>query len=222
MSKLQNVKAVQQLLAGTHKTQTRQSHYYGKTITEINEDDIIEKFKNGKPRIWIETDSSTNVRTRVTQNEGFKSRESESGYLIRQAQKELIMPSECPNCGNSMHNHEKKLNEKFWSIHKQCFDCIVKKESILRNDEEAWDLYQREKMYENAKSFFNEADEDVKGLEKIMTQAIRQVQNADGDIESFEASLSKEKFKDTVLKKYKEYKKKTLKELKDGEQNTRS
>ena len=86
MSKLQNVKAVQQLLAGTHKTQTRQSHYYGKTITEINEDDIIEKFKNGKPRIWIETDSYTNVRTRVTQNEGFKSRESESGYLIRQAQ----------------------------------------------------------------------------------------------------------------------------------------
>ena len=58
--------------------------------------------------------------------------------------------------------------------------------------------------------------EDVKGLEKIMTQAIRQVQNADGDIETFEASLSKEKFKDTVLKKYKEYKKKTLKELKDG------
>ena len=49
-----------------------------------------------------------------------------------------------------------------------------------------------------------------------MTQAIRQVQNADGDIETFEASVSKEKFKDTVLKKYKEYKKKTLKELKDG------
>ena len=216
MSKLQNVKAVKQLLAGTHKTQTRQSHYYGKSITEIQEDDIIEKFANGKPRIWIEIDPSTNVRIRITQNEGFKSRESESGYLIRQAQKELLMPSECPNCGTSMHNKEKRLNEKFWSIHKECFGCVIKKESILRNDEEAWDLYQREKMYENAKSFFSDADEDVKGLEKIMTQAIRQVQNADGDIETFEASVSKEKFKDTVLKKYKEYKKKTLKELKDG------
>tara|TARA_R110000851_G_scaffold17329_2_gene55109 strand:- start:835 stop:1488 length:654 start_codon:yes stop_codon:yes gene_type:complete len=216
MSKLQNVKAVQQLLAGTHKTQTRQSHYYGKSITEIDEDNIIEKFENGKPRIWIETDSYTNVRTRVTQNEGFKSRESESGYLIRQAQKDLLMPTECPNCGTLMHNKEKKLNKKFWPIHKECFGCVIKKESILVNDEKAWNLYQREKMYENAKAFFNDADEDVKGLEKIMTQAIRQVQNADGDIETFEASLSKEKFKDTVLKKYKEYKKKTLKELKDG------
>ena len=216
MNELQNVKAVRQLLAGTHKTQTRQTHYFGKIITEVADEDIIEKFTNGKPYIWIEVDPATNVRTRVTQNDGFKSRESEAGYLIRQSQKELLMPSDCPTCGYSMHNHEKRLNEKFWSIHKECFDCVVKKETLLRSDPEAWDSYQRDKMYKNAKSFFNDADEDVKGLEKIMTQAIRQVQNADGDVETFEASMSKEKFKDMVLHKYEEYKKDTLGELKNG------
>ena len=186
MNELQNVKAVRQLLAGTHKTQTRQTHYFGKIITEVADEDIIEKFTNGKPYIWIEVDPVTNVRTRVTQNDGFKSRESEAGYLIRQSQKELLMPSDCPTCGYSMHNHEKRLNEKFWSIHKECFDCVVKKETLLRSDPEAWDSYQR------------------------------QVQNADGDVETFEASMSKEKFKDMVLHKYEEYKKDTLGELKNG------
>ena len=47
MAKLQNVKAIQEMLAGTHKSQTRQTHYYGKTSTEILEEDILERFEDG-------------------------------------------------------------------------------------------------------------------------------------------------------------------------------
>ena len=35
MAKLQNVKAIKEMLAGTHRTQTRQTHYYGKTSTDV-------------------------------------------------------------------------------------------------------------------------------------------------------------------------------------------
>jgi len=216
MSKLQNVKAIQKMLSGTHKSQTRQVHYYGKTSNEILEENIIEKDEEGKPKIWIEVDPNTNARMRITQYDGWKSKETESGYLVRTAIKALEMPTECPQCGKGMHGTEKRLNEKFWNWQKQCFDCVVTMETKLRNDPEAWDEYQREKMYENAKSFFVDADGDVKGLQKMLTEATSGVQNADGDIESFAAGMSKKKFQDTILKEYKEYKEKTLKGLKDG------
>jgi len=216
MSKLQNVKAIKNMLSGTHKSQTRQTHYYGKTSNEILEENIIETSEDGKPKIWIEVDPNTNSRMRVTQHDGWKSKETESGYLVRKAIKALEMPSECPQCGKGMHGTERRLNEKFWNLQKQCFDCIVTLETKLRNDPEAWKLYQQEKMYENAKVFFNDADGDVEGLEKILTEASSGVQNADGDLETFEAAMSKKKFKSTILKEYKKYKKQTLLELKNG------
>jgi len=217
MSKLKNIKAIQDMLSGTHKSQTRQTHYYGITSTKVLEENIIERDEDGKPKIWIEIDPITKSRSRITQYEGWKCKESESGHLVRKALKILEMPPECPLCGQTMYGNEKRLNEKFWNWQKQCFDCIVKFETKLRSDPEAWNKYQREKMYENAKSFFIDADGDIIGLEKIMTEAISGVQNADGDIESYEAGMTKKKFKDTLLKEYKKYKKRTLSELKNGQ-----
>jgi hypothetical protein len=216
MSKLQNVKAIKEMLAGTHKTQTRQTHYYGKTSTEIPEDDVYERDEDGNPKMWVETDAKGH-RTLVTQHDGFKSRESESGYLIRKLQKELEMPSKCPNCGSDMHGPEKRLNEKFWNSHKTCFGCVLEMEQQIRNKgQEAWDKYAREKMYKNAKLFFVDADGDMEGLEKQLTERIENVRNADGDIEAYDPAMSKKKFKDTILKEYKKFKKETLSELKHG------
>ena len=79
-NKLQNIKAVKELLAGEHKSQRRRSMFMGKTKQELSESDIIEKFEDGKPKIWIETDSK-GFRTRVTQHDGFKSREPENSIL---------------------------------------------------------------------------------------------------------------------------------------------
>ena len=212
-SKLQNVKAIKEMLSGTHKSQTRQTHYYGSTKTEIAEEDIIEKFEDGKPKIWIET-APNGSRTRVTQHDGFKSRESETGYAVREAQKELQMPDTCPNCGQSMYGHEEHLNRKFWVTHKTCFDCVVKMETRLRCNQEAWEKYQKEKMYENAKSFFKDADGDVDGLRKMLTQEIKNVQNADGDIETFKKAMSPEEFDKKVLSEYNLYKQNVLNGLK--------
>ena len=215
-SKLKNIKAIQDMLQGTHKSQTRQSHYYGTTKTEIPEEDIIEKFEDGKPKIWIETGANGH-RTRVTQHEGWKSRESESGYLVRKALKSLQMPNECPNCGRDMHAEEKRLNEKFWNTHKTCYDCVVKHETKLRLDPKAWDKYQKEKMYANAKAFFKDADGDVEGLRKMLTQEIKNVQNADGMIEVYGKTMTVEEFDKKILSEYKLYKKNVLKGFKQGE-----
>jgi len=212
-SKLQNVKAIKEMLSGTHKSQTRQTHYYGKTSTEIDEENIIEKFEDGTPKVWIEI-GPNGSRTRVTQHSGFKSRESETGHAVREAQKSLEMPTTCPNCGQSTHGKEERLNRKFWVTHKTCFDCVVTMETRLRNDPEAWEKYQNEKMFENAKSFFKDADGDVAGLRKMLTQEIKNVQNADGDIETYKEAMSPEEFDKKVLSEYNEYKNNVLKGLK--------
>jgi len=132
--KLQNIKAVNELLAGNHKSQTRKSIYTGSTKTVIPEDEVIERFKTGKPKIWIETDPK-GFRTRVTQHDGFKSREPENSVL-KTVQDALAVPDECPKCGTKMRNHEKRLNFKFWFKRKSCFSCVLKesmKETVWGN-----------------------------------------------------------------------------------------
>lgn len=205
------------MLSGTHKMQTRQTHYYGKTSSDILEENILERDDNGKPKIWIEIDPITKSRTRVTQNNGWKSKESETGYLVRKAKKALEMPKKCPKCTQSMYGTEKRLNEKFWLTHKECFDCVIKLETKLRHDPKEWKKYQLGIMKKNALSFFKDADIDIEDLEKYLTTKSELVQNADGDIETLDATMTKKKFKGTILKEYKEYKKRILSELEHGE-----
>ena len=47
-NKLQNVKAIKQMLAGEHRSQTRKSIYTGKTKSK--ESEVIESFDDGKPK----------------------------------------------------------------------------------------------------------------------------------------------------------------------------
>ena len=62
-------------------------------------------------------------------------------------------------------NDEVRLNKKFWKTHKTCFDCVVKLETRLRA-EGKFEEYEREKMYNNAESFFTSADKEVEVLKK--------------------------------------------------------
>jgi len=114
MSKLQNMKAVKQMMAGTHKSQTRKTFAMSSKKQEVAEEDILERFENGKPKVWIETDPK-GFRTKVTQHEGFKSREPENS-ILKTIQDTLKVPDKCPKCGKDMRDHEKKLNFKFYFI----------------------------------------------------------------------------------------------------------
>ena len=177
-SKLQNIKAVKQLLAGTHKSQTRKSIYTGSTKTEISEDEIIERFDNGKPKIWIET-STTGTRTRVTQHDGFKSREPENS-ILKTVQDALAVPEKCPKCETKMRNEEKRLNFKFWYSRKMCFGCVLTEERRIKaKGEQAWQEYQNKIMSANAEAWFHDTDKEV----EILKQSVKETVwgNADGE-----------------------------------------
>ena len=177
-SKLQNIKAVNELLAGNHKSQTKKSIYTGSAKTEIPEADIIERFENGKPKIWIET-SSTGTRTRVTQHDGFKSREPENS-ILKTVQDALTVPEKCPECGKGMREHEKRLNFKFYFMRGKCFECVLTEERKIKSQgEEAWQTYQNKIMSANAEAWFKDTDKEVEVLKNSVKETVWG--NADGE-----------------------------------------
>jgi hypothetical protein len=206
-NKLQNIKAIKQMLSGEHKSQTRQSHYFGKTTKEVSEEDILERFEDGRPKVWIESDPK-GFRTKVTQHDGFKSREPENS--IREQVKDILtVPNKCPECGTEMRNEEKKLNFKFWFKRKKCFGCVLSEERRIKDQgEDAWKEYQNKIMSGNAEGFLKDADKEVEILKTQLKETIWG--NADGeqgtvDVTSFVKKMEKDykKFKKDIRNKFK-------------------
>jgi len=207
-NKLQNIKAVNELLAGNHKSQTRKSIYTGSTKIEVSEADVLERFENGKPRIWIET-SMNGIRTRVTQHDGFKSREPENS-ILKSIQSALAVPKKCPTCSTEMRAGEKSLNFKFWFKRKMCFNCVLTEEAKIKDQGlDAWKIYQNKIMAANAESWFCDTDKEVEIL-KTQTKETY-YQNADGkfgemDISSFIEKIDNDykELKENIRNKFSE------------------
>jgi len=190
MSKLQNIKAVKEMMAGTHKTQTRKTFAMSSKKQEVTEEDIIEKFEDGKPKIWIETDPK-GFRTKVTQHDGFKSREPENS-VRDQIQKLLSVPDQCPSCGKDMRDHEKELNFKFYFKRGKCFECVLKEERKIKDQgPEAWKAYENKIMLSNAEGWFKDADKEVDILKTQVKETVWG--NADGETGEVDTTVFIEK-----------------------------
>jgi len=204
-NKLQNVKAIKQMLAGEHRTQTRKSIYTGKTKSSKSE--VIESFEDGKPKVWIETDAK-GFRTKVTQHDGFTTRQPENS-ILKKVQEALTVPEKCPNCGKNMRDHEKRLNFKFYFKRGKCLECVLTEErKIKQQGEEAWKQYQKEIMLSNAESWFKDTDKEVEIVKQQMKETTWE--NADGerneiDISSFIERIEKDynKLKEDVRSSFK-------------------
>ena len=205
-NKLQNIKAIKQMLTGEHKSQKRSSTYFGSTKEVIEKEEVLEKFENGDPKVWIET-KPNGTRIKVTQHDGFKSREPENS--LRESIKEALhVPDNCPHCGTEMRSKEKKLNFKFWYMRKKCFSCVLtEEEKIKQQGSDAWKEYENKIMLSNAEGWFRDADKEV---EILKTQIIEKVwENADGekgevDITQFIERMESDylKLKDDIREKY--------------------
>ena len=101
-SKLQNVKAVKELLAGTHKSQT--SRTFGFTGKGNKKREVGD--------VWIET-SPNGTKIQWEQKDGFRVKKS-ANSIIDEVNKIVHMPEKCPNCDQPMYNEEERLNKKFW------------------------------------------------------------------------------------------------------------
>lgn len=196
--KLQNIKTIKQMIDGTHRTQTKNNvgMYTGNVHKKRN---IGEK--------WEETINGTVYE--IEQKEGFRVKKPKNS--IREDIQNYL--TSFPNCKkNCTCTNPTHLDEKMRAIHGMCFDCVVEMEHNLKKQGK-FEEYEQNKIRNNAESWLNSAEDDIKILKEAYTKSSEFVQNSEGDVETWHAKMTPKEFEDTIQKQFKGFKEKFLKNV---------
>lgn len=201
-NKLQNIKAVQKMLDGTHQFQTKKS---------IGFSDAKESAEKAQRRdigdTWEETDANGTVWV-CEQHEGFRTRKSKNSEVFSDVRDYLQSFPKCPKekctCDPNYH-----LNKKMHAIHGMGLDCVIDMEHKLRI-ENKYDEYATNKMKENAKSWLHNAEQDVEMLKKAYTESSKLVINGDGETETWAAKMTPEEFEEKIQQNFDKFKQNIL------------
>lgn len=207
--KLQNIKAVQQMLDGTHKFQTKKT--VGFSDVKSKQSEIREVGD-----IWEETDAHGNTYV-VEQRDGFRIRKTKNSDLFQTVRDEL---QSFPNCRKEtctcIGTHQ--LDQKMRKIHGMCFDCVIEMEHELKKAGQ-YEEYERNKIRENALAWLRDAERDVELLKQTYTQTQQFVANSDGHVEHWSAKMTAEEFENTIQRQFDQFKEKFLANLNGETQN---
>jgi uncharacterized protein with ATP-grasp and redox domains len=209
--KLQNVKAVQQMLEGNHKFQTK------KTVGFSDATETADKNqKRLVGEVWEETDSTSGITYIIEQRDGFRIKKTKSSDVLQEVRDEV---RSFPNCRKDtctcLGKHP--LDQKMQKIHGMCFDCVIEMEHELKK-QGTYDEYERNKIRENALAWLRSAERDVEMLKQTYTQASEFVTNSDGEKEVWTARMTPEEFEETIQSQFNKFKENFLANL-NGEKN---
>ena len=208
--KLQNVKAVQQMLDGNHKFQTKKTTGFSdaKLVAQKNERHTIGD-------VWEETDSTGNIFV-IEQRDGFRIRKTKNSEIFQELRDDL---KSFPNCRKETCtcSGTHPLDKKMQIIHKMCFDCVIDMEHEMTKAG-TYEEYSKNKIRENALAWLAAAERDVDMLKQTYTQAAEFVTNSDGALETWNAKMTPAEFEETVQTQFNKFKENFLKNL-DGEPN---
>jgi hypothetical protein len=209
--KLQNIKAIQQMLDGTHKFQTK------KTVGFSDADATAKRNERHEVGdVWEETDTVTGVVYVYEQREGFRIKKTKNTDVLQSVRDEI---RSFPNCRKETctcaGTHQ--LDQKMRKIHGMCFDCTIEMEHDLKKSGK-FEQYEQNKIRENAMAWLESAERDVALLRETYTQAAEYVSNGDGAVETWSAKMSPEEFDQTIQEQFNKFKENFLKQI-NGESN---
>lgn len=198
IDKLRNTQAVQQMLAGTHKSQT-------KTVVGFTPPDSHIVRQIGE--YWEERDMYGEVKCIWEQKDGYRIKHAPNYKAFEQLRIEM---REYPNCfGLDCKTKTKtRLDERFRNIHGMCGDCVAKMETKLKI-EGKYEEYEREKMKANANAFFSSADVEIERLTESLASGSG-VAYADGSIEKW---LGDTGLANQIAEEYQQFKKLALEKI---------
>jgi hypothetical protein len=208
--KLQNVKAVQQMLDGSHKFQTKKTMGFSdaKLVAKKNERHVVGD-------TWEDSDSVGNKFV-IEQRDGFRIKKTKNSKIFQELRDDLRSFPACRKetctCSGT-HPIDKKMQ----IIHKMCFDCVIDMEHEMKKAG-TYEEYEQNKIRENALAWLASAERDVAMLKQTYTQAAEFVTNSDGVLETWEAKMSPAEFEETVQIQFDKFKENFLKNL-NGETN---
>lgn len=204
--KLQNVKAVQQMLEGSHKFQTKKTVGFSDAKTTAKQN---ERHEIGD--VWQETDSVTGITHIIEQRDGFRIKKTKNSDVFQDVRDSI---RSFPNCRKDVCTctSTHRLDQKMQKIHGMCFDCTIEMEHELKKSGK-YDEYEQQKIRENALAWLASAERDVAMLKQTYTQAAQFVSSGNGDVESWAEKMTPEEFEETVQKQFDKFKENFLNNL---------
>lgn len=154
-SKLNNIKAVKEILSGTHKSQTR------KIVGGFNSSETVTRNVGDT---WVDDEGN-----HWEQKKGYRVNSGRQGNILDSVRKSLNSAPKCPKKGFCTFDRSDKLDRKFQLIHGTCFDCGVSMEQEMKLNG-TWDRYQADKKIQNMQDWLDrsngELEEVVESLRK--------------------------------------------------------
>ena len=203
--KLQNIKAVQQMIAGEHKFQS-------KKITGFIDakDEAIKNKRHVIGEVWEEQDATGNKFV-IEQKDGYRVKKTKNSEAFNELRAEL---KSFPNCRQDICTcpGTHRLDKKMQIIHKMCFDCVIDMEHEMKKAG-TYEEYEQNKIRENALAWLAAAERDVALLKETYTQASQFVSSTNGDIETWKEKMTPEEFETTIQTEFNKFKENFLKQL---------
>jgi hypothetical protein len=192
MAKLQNVKAIKEMLAGTHKTQTKTT--IGFENKEFVRREVGEQWTDEFGNQW----------------------EQKKGYKVKlgklsEVRKEV---SQFPNCPKEVCTctSPSTADKKMMAYHGMCLDCVTDMETTLKL-EGKYEEYERNKILQNAKAWLKQAE-----IEKEILKTALKAQYVleDGRVEEWEGGMSPEELEAKIDAEFEKFKTEFIAKLENG------
>ena len=195
MSKLKNIKAVNEMIRGEHRTQTRKSKGYEEKSIERQ---IGDSWQDSDGQRWI-------------QKNGYKAKLGKLSQF-----RKVVEQSTCPQCSK----HATSFDKQFISSEGKCHDCIVKEETLMHcegyvKNEPIYEAYERAKIRKNVNSFLKDAAKDVEMLKTQFTTT--EYVNSNGTIDKWKLPESVESIEMGLDKQFDKFKEVLLDKLQQGD-----
>ena len=206
--KLQNIKAIQKMLDGTHAFQTKKTHGFT---------DAKQKAEKNKHRAIGETweEKIGNTLYIIEQQDGFRIKKPKNS--VSKEIREYL--NSYPNCREDCcKTNFGAVDEKMRLVHGMCLDCVIDMEHELKKQGK-YEEYERQKMTENAMAWLKKAEQDVEMLKEVYTKTSNTVMNADGQLEHWSAKMTNEEFEEKIEAEFAKFKTKFLENLNKKKEN---
>ncbi len=183
MSKLKNIKAIGQMLDGTHRTQNRKTFGYSDAEALANKN---KRREIGE--IWTETDIHGNTIWWEQKN-GYRAKYNTDPSVSNLLSDVRSYLKQFPNCQKEICTWKSltRLDEIFRSKNGMCEDCTMSYETKLKISGK-FNEYALNKMKANAEAFFKQADQEVLELKESLKNPITYVEDAEGGVETWSSS----------------------------------
>ena len=189
MAKLNNVKAIKEMIAGTHRTKTKTTIGFDE-VTQFIKKEVGDRWTDDEGQLW-------------EQKKGYKVKLGKLSELRNELNTFPKCQKEVCTCTTPKRN-----DLKMKAVHGVCFDCVIDMEHQLKI-EGKYQEYERSKMLENGKAWLKQAELEKETL-KLALKA--KFINEDGSVEEWDG-VSWEEFETKIENEFCTFKENFIEKL---------